>query len=149
MGLIKGLNIVEEILMILGILLCVIIICLIIYKSIKNKSIKEYLPFLVISVIMMGWATIKKISYDGTTGSIEKSADSLLLNPGNTRMQLSIQKNIAKIQNRASGDENALYIIAKANLALGDTVKSRENIQKALKIKPESKRSNTLKLRVR
>ncbi|MCX6223379.1 MAG: hypothetical protein NTV01_01265, partial [Bacteroidia bacterium] len=57
-------------------------------------------------------------------------------NPQDTGAKKSLDEKIKKIESRASSDPSAQVILADANLSVGDTLKARQAINKALRIRP-------------
>ena len=139
MELFKGLFVFEIFLLLLGALFFIIMATVLIYKMIKNDSIKGLVIYLIIPVIMMAWPSIKKISFDGTTGTIEKETANLNRHPQDAMVKETLQKNINKIEARAAKDPSTLAIIANARLAMGDTSKARQIANSALKLNPKKK----------
>jgi tetratricopeptide (TPR) repeat protein len=142
----QGLYLYEVILMIAGGILFLALVFLLIWNSIKGKSITPLLPFFLIPIIMIGWSTIKSVSYDNGKIDIEKTADSLAKNPADTTLQIKLEKSVAAFDTtRATTDTVALNAISKAYYALGKYTDATRYNQKTLSINPNMQSAINLK----
>ncbi|SDT67688.1 Fis1 C-terminal tetratricopeptide repeat-containing protein [Mucilaginibacter mallensis] len=142
----QGLYLYEVILMIGGSILFLVLIFLLIWDVIKGKSITSLLPFFLFPIIMIGWSTIKSISYSNGTVEIQKTADSLAKNPADTTLQVKLEKSVAAFDTtRATKDTVALNAISKAYYALGKYTDATRYNQKTLAINPNMQSAINLK----
>ncbi len=142
----QGLYLYEIILMIGGGILFLVLIFALIWNIIKGKSITSLLPFFMIPIIMIGWSTIKSISYDDGTIEIEKTADSLAQKPADTTLQVKLEKSVAAFDTtRALHDPTALNAISKAYYVLGKYNDATRYNQRVLAINPNMQSAITLK----
>ena len=142
----QGLYLYEVILMVAGGILFLALVFLLIWNSIKGKSITSLLPFFLFPIIMIGWSTIKSVSYDNGKIDIEKTADSLAQNPADTALQIKLEKSVAAFDTtRATKDTVALNAISKAYYALGKYTDATRYNQKTLAINPDMQSAINLK----
>ncbi|WP_183575609.1 hypothetical protein HDF18_17045 [Mucilaginibacter sp. X5P1] len=142
----QGLYLYEVILMIGGSILFLVLIFLLIWDVIKGKNIASLLPFFLFPIIMIGWSTIKSISYSNGTIDIQKTADSLAKNPADTTLQVKLEKSVAAFDTtRATKDTVALNAISKAYYALGKYTDATRYNQKTLAINPNMQSAINLK----
>jgi hypothetical protein len=125
--LISGLNIVEEIMLILGVLFFVCLAVVLILKLVKNQPLPSLTTYFIISIVMMGWPTIQKISYDGKVTSIEKATRQVMNNPDDQAAREVIVRNISRIESRATTDPKALSIIENARLIMKNVPEIKAN----------------------
>jgi tetratricopeptide (TPR) repeat protein len=145
----QGLYLYEVILMIAGGILFLALVFLLIWNSIKGKSITSLLPFFLIPIIMIGWSTIKSISYSNGTVEIQKTADSLAKAPADTSLQIKLEKSVAAFDTtRAANDPVALNAISNAYYALGKYEDATRYNQMALAINPNLQQAVTLKTHI-
>jgi hypothetical protein len=109
MELFKGLLIGEIALLLLGIVFFLVLLFLLVYLIIKKRAYKQMVAFFLLPVNS---------------------------NPKDTGAKKSLYEKIQKIESRASSDPSAQVALADANLSVGDTLKARQAINKALRIKP-------------
>ena len=148
MGLFYGLTGVEIILMLLGVILFLVLLFILVYQVIKKMSYKYLLPFFLIPVLMIGFSSIKKISYDNGVIDIEKTTEEVKKNPDNQEARKALSEKIGAIESRAASDPSALVTIAKANLVLGDTVKAHKTVNQAVKLQPGLIQAKELKFKL-
>ncbi len=133
----QGLYLYEIMLMIGGGILFLALVFLLVWKVVKDKSIGSLLPFFFLPIIMIGWTTIKSVSYDNGKIDIEKIADSLAKNPADTLLQKRVAKAVAAFDtSRAAKDPVALNAISHAYYALGKYNEAIAYNQKALTVDP-------------
>jgi outer membrane protein assembly factor BamD (BamD/ComL family) len=97
---------------------------------------------------MIGFSSIKKISYDKWCIELENETQQVINNPDDQNAKKNLAELIDKNESNASNDPTALSNIALARLALHDTVKARQSIDKALKINPGHIIAKKLNLRL-
>jgi tetratricopeptide (TPR) repeat protein len=133
----QGLYLYEIILMIAGAVLFLALVFALVWYVIKGQSITSLLPFFLIPIVMIGWSTIKSVSYDNGKIDIEKTADSLVRNPADTTLQVKLEKSVADFDTtRVGKDTLALNAISKAYYALGKYTDATRFNQKTLAINP-------------
>jgi hypothetical protein len=137
MELFNGLTGIEIILMVLGVMLFFVLLFLMVYMVIRNKSYKNLIAFFLIPVLMIGFPCIKKISYDKWCIELDNQTQKVITHPNDEGAKKSLAELIDKNETRAFNDPSELSKIAIARLALHDTIKAQQSLNKALKLNPD------------
>jgi hypothetical protein len=146
MKIFNGLTGGEIILLVLGIILFLALLFILIYMVLNKRNFKYLIGFFLVPVLMIGFSSIKKISYDNGVIDIEKETKQVNNNPNDKVARKILFENIENMESRASSDPSALVTISKARLSLGDTVKAHQSVNKAFKLKPDLVPARNLKI---
>lgn len=137
MELLKGLFIGEIVLLLLGIVFFLVLLILLIYLITKGRAYKQLIALFFFPILMIGFPCITKIKYDNGVIEIEKEARFVKNNPHEKNAEKNLNEKIKKIELRATSDPSAQVSIANANLIIGDTIRAKKAVNKALIIKPD------------
>ncbi len=136
MSLFKGLFSFEIILMVCGSLLFLLLLISLGWCIVKSKPYFKLLPFFVMTVLMIGFPSIKKFSYDKGKISFEKATDSLSQHPRDSALRAQVTSQLEKIRTRAANDPKGLLAMANAHWALGNYDSSLQFVSKARALDP-------------
>jgi cytochrome c-type biogenesis protein CcmH/NrfG len=138
MELFKGLYSYEVVLLILGIVFFVLLAVLLTIQILKEKDYKSMMLGFIFPVIMIGFPGIQKITYENGKVELDKVTRAVIENPQNEEAKEELAEQVQIMESRATRDPQALVTLAKANLALGDTAKARESVNRAIDLKPDN-----------
>lgn len=151
----EGLYFYELILLMLGIILFITMLIILIVYAVKGRSFKGLLAFFILPIIMIGFPSYQKISFDNGVITAEKYAMQLNADPADSTLRNKLQETLNNIEDRPVTEPSTLLKISKAALSAGDTVKAVKLAEDVLKKKPNSqeaqqliKRYNTPRIKV-
>jgi tetratricopeptide (TPR) repeat protein len=118
-------------------------------SSLKNaKPIGKIFPFIAISVVMIGYPSIKSIDISASELKIEKDVAEVEQNPTDVAKRDALTSDIAGISSRPVSDPSVNTTLARAQLALGNTAAAQQHIEKALQASPKFTAAVQLKDRI-
>lgn len=136
MSIFNGLYGYEAVMMALGILLFLVLLFVLLRNVIKDKPIGMLSFFFVLPIVMIGFPSFQKISYDKGKLELDKSAHTLSADPTDTVFRKQVESEVEKLQGRAEGDPKALVALANAHWALGNYDSCQRLTQRALQLAP-------------
>jgi len=136
MAIFNGLYGYEAIMMVLGILLFVVLLFALLRNVVKDKPIGPLSFFFVLPILMIGFPSFQKISYDDGKLELDKAAHSLSADPTDSASRQQVELEVQKLQGRAEGDPKGLVALANAHWALGNYDSSQLLTAKALQMAP-------------
>ena len=136
MSIFNGLYGYEVIMMVLGILLFGVLLFALLRNLVKDKPIGPLSFFFVLPILMIGFPSFQKISYDDGKLELDKAAHSLSANPGDSTSRQQVESAVQKLQGRAEGDPKGLVSLANAHWALGNYDSCQQLTQKAIQLAP-------------
>lgn len=132
MNIFDGLFGYEVVMLILGSVLFLLLAFLLAWLIMKKRSYKQTLVFFIVSILMIGFPGIQKITYEQGKLKLEKITREI--NTDNKEEINGLKKRIDVLEPRISSDPEGLVAIARANLVIGDTMKAMTAVTQALKI---------------
>jgi tetratricopeptide (TPR) repeat protein len=141
---IDGLTLYESILLILGFVLFVVMLAGMILNM--KSGMKKFIPFIILSIIMIGYSSIKKISFDSTMLKTKIEIEKCLQNPSDVEAKNGVRKMVSKIDPGTVRLSGNLTLLATANTLLGNYEKGIIYADKALLKNPESKQAKETKI---
>jgi len=148
MKLLDGLYLYELVMLVLGVVLFLVVIYLLIYQVKHGGKVVTLVFFFTISIVMMGYPSIKSIQVQQDGITIEKTAQDLQSDPTNSKARGELEQEVKKIQDRPITDPTTLTRIATAQLALGDDKEAEQNAQKALQRDPNASGAREVQQRI-
>jgi tetratricopeptide (TPR) repeat protein len=136
MSLFDGLYPYEVVFLILGALFFLLLAVLLVLLVVRGKSYTGTLAFFAIPIVMIGYPSIQKISFQDGAVTIEKTTEQLQAAPTDAAVRSNLEKQVANLASRPTADPAALTNIAKAQFALGHRAEAETNVQKALQTSP-------------
>jgi len=124
MQVIEGLFHYELILLILGVILFITMLIILIIFAVKGRPFKGLLAFFILPIVMIGFPSYQKITFDNGVVTAEKYARQLSENPADSTLRNKLQETMNNIENRPVSEPSTLLKLSKATLTLGDTVKA-------------------------
>jgi len=132
-----GLHLYEVVLLVLGTLFFIPLAVVIVFQAMKSRPVARLLPFLVVSVVMIGYPGIKTVEIANDKITIETNVQELDKNPTNAAARAELTKAASDLTTRPMSDPNSLVHLARAQLALGDEAGARQNLNSALRRNPK------------
>jgi cytochrome c-type biogenesis protein CcmH/NrfG len=132
-----GMYLYEFVLLILGVLLFVVLLIVLIFFAAQKRPLKVLSTFFVFPIVMIGFPSYQKITFDKDVITIEKTAHELSTNPTNVAARQELQKTLASVEARSESNPQILLKIGQAQAALGDTIKALTVVDSALRLNPK------------
>lgn len=148
MNVIDGLFLYEIVLLVLGALMFLVLLYSFFSAWKAGKSVVSLFPFFAISLVMIGYPSIKSIDISSTEVKIEKESAELEQNPTDNAARQSLTNDVANLASRPLKNPTVNTTLARAQLALGNTTAAQQNIEKALQASPNSAAVVQLKNRI-
>lgn len=136
MSIFNGLYGYERVMMVLGILLFVVLLFVLLRNVIKDKPVGALSFFFMLPILMIGFPSFQKISYNDGKLELDKAAHSLAADPTDSASRRQVESDVQKLQGRAEGDPKGLVALASAHWALGNYDSCQRLTQKALQLAP-------------
>ncbi len=148
MNLFDGLYAYEVVLLILGVLLFVVALALLILQVVRGKPYGTLVAFFALPIVMIGYPSIQKITFQDGAVTIDKTTAQLQEAPTDAALRSNLETQVAKLASRPTNDPAALTSIAKAQFALGHSAEAQTNVQKALQASPTLPEALALQQRI-
>jgi hypothetical protein len=136
MSIFNGLYGYESIMLVLGVLLFLVLIFVLLRSVVKDQPWGKLVPFFFLPILMIGFPSIKKLSYDDGKIELEKVTHTLSDNPTDTATRRQAEAAIRAVQDRGQQDPGALVALAGAHWALGNYDSSQQLVSKAQSLSP-------------
>src|SRR5215510_10179653 len=138
MRLVDGLYLYEIVMLCLGIFLFVVLVLALIYQLMHRRNLAGLLAFFVLSIVMIGYPSIKSVQVQKDGVTIDKTTRDLQSDPTNPQTRAALEKEVKQISNRPVSDPATLTRIANAQFTLGNEKEAEEKAQIALERDPHS-----------
>ena len=138
MRLFDGLYLYEIVMLCLGIFLFVVLVLALIYQLMHRRNLAGLLAFFVLSIVMIGYPSIKSVQVQKDGVTIDKTTRDLQSDPTNPQTRAALEKEVKQISNRPVSDPATLTRIANAQFTLGNEKEAEEKAQIALERDPHS-----------
>jgi len=148
MNLFDGLYPYEVLLAILGILLFLTLLALLVVQVVRAKPYGTLLGFFALPIVMIGYSSIQKITFQDGAVTIDKTTEQLQAAPTNAALRSNLETQVASLSSHPTSNPSVLTSIAKAQFALGHSADAQTNLRKALRTSPELPAALTLKQRI-
>lgn len=145
MALVEGLFFFETVLLVLGAVLFFVLVFLLIYVIVKNRPAKVVALLFPVPIVMIGFPGIQKIRFENGIVEIERRVEQLAENPDDASARRELAEAVTKVEKRPVSNPRTEVTLARAQMALGDTVAAANRLQKALKARPELSEAQHLK----
>jgi hypothetical protein len=143
-----GLLLYEWVLLVLGIVLFVVLVIGFFYQLKRKQSIVALLGFFLLPIAMIGYPSIQSIQYkDGLLG-INKTVQDLQAAPADANLRSTLEKQVAKLNERPTTDAGSLTVLASADYALGHEQQAVMKLQQALKVNPNQPEARQLQEKI-
>ena len=140
MNLFEGLKSYEVVLMVCGIALFAVSLGSLIFYVAKQRGIGSLGLFFAISIVMIGYPSIKKIQYgEGTIEMIDEATEELAEDPQSESAREELRGSLQNLEGRRITNPTTLLTVAKGQAAVGDTTKAVEYATRALKVNPNDR----------
>jgi hypothetical protein len=120
MSVFAGLYGYEVVMLVMGVALFLVVLIALLRNVFKDKPFAQLLPAFLISVVMVGYPSIKSFQYGDAIVQIQNANAQLEKDPGNQQAQATVRDLEAKIEPRAKGDPNGLAATERAENLLGN-----------------------------
>lgn len=127
-----GMYFFEYVLMVLGIIFFVCLLIILIIFTFQKRSLKQLFLLFLLSIIMIGYPSIQKITYDNGVLSIEKYNNLLANSPQDSIARKELEKTLEKIEKRTVTNPQTLTKLGQGYAILGDTLKAIDLLDGAL-----------------
>jgi tetratricopeptide (TPR) repeat protein len=134
MRLFDGLYLYEVVMLALGVFLFVVLVLA--------------LVFFMVSIVMMGYPSIKSVQVQKDGVNIEKTARELRENPDKAEVRSKLEQQVSSIGDRPISDPTTLTHLATAQFALGHDKAAEQTVKKALKSDPKAAGARELQDRI-
>jgi tetratricopeptide (TPR) repeat protein len=131
MELFDGLYLYEVVMLFLGAFLFIVLVLALVYQMMHKRSFAGLLLFFVLSIVMMGYPSIKSVQVQNDTITIDKTTHDLQSKPADAQVRSELEKEVAKVSARPISDPAALTRLANAPFALGNEKAAEPNVQQA------------------
>jgi tetratricopeptide (TPR) repeat protein len=139
MNLLRGIQLHELILMILGFILGLVLIFIFLFTALRSKPNLKLLYGFLAPTVMIGYPSIRSMEFGKDVIKIDKLVQQVNKNPTDT---VAIHALIDKLEelpaSRCKTSVNAMTTIANAQVSLGSYDSARVSIQKAVELDPTS-----------
>jgi cytochrome c-type biogenesis protein CcmH/NrfG len=136
MKLFDGLYLYEIVLLALGVVFFVVLLIAFLRLVFQGKPFGALLMFFGISVVMIGYPSIKAIEIGKDTIKIEKYTQELKENPTNSAVRAELAKVTTRVAARPFSSAQRVVAVASAQFALGGESAAIESLAKARKLDP-------------
>ena len=138
MRLFDGLYLYEVVMLALGVFLFVVLVLALVYQLMHKRNLAGLLAFFAVSIVMMGYPSIKSVQVQKDGIDIEKTARELQANPDKAEVRSQLEQQVSSIGDRPISDPTTLTHLATAQFALGHEKAAEQTVQKALKSDPKA-----------
>jgi ribosomal protein S15P/S13E len=144
-GVTDGLYLGEVVLLVLGVVLFGVLIFAFVYQLRRQRSLKSLIAFFLLSIVMIGYPSIKSIQYKDGAVTLEKLSKELAENPNDEKARKALDEKVKTVAPRVakSSPEDAVKV-AQAQFDLG----REEEAAQSLKGVPASKEALELQTRI-
>jgi len=148
MSLFNGLYLYEVVMLFLGAFLFIVLVLALVYQMMHKRNFAGLLAFFVLSIVMMGYPSIKSVQFQNDTLTIDKTTHDLQSKPADAQVRSELEKEVAKVSDRPTSDPAALTRLANAQFALGNETAAEQNVQKALQRDPNAQPAQELQKKI-
>jgi tetratricopeptide (TPR) repeat protein len=148
MQLLDGLYLYEVVLLALGVVLFLVVLAAFVALLSKGKSYSKLLPFLLVSLLMMGYPSVKSVSYNNGVVTVDTATTELQENPTDATVRQKLQTAVQDTAARPTTDPKILAAIAAGQFALGDHSAAETNLKMALQKSPQLPAALALEKRI-
>lgn len=138
MRLFDGLYLYEVVMLFLGVFLFVVLVVALVYQLTHKRNLAGLLAFFMVSIVMMGYPSIKSVQVQKDGINIEKTARELQANPDKAAVRSQLEQQVERIGDRPISSPTMLTSLATAQFALGNEKAAAQNVQKALQSDPKT-----------
>jgi len=138
MRLFDGLYLYEVVMLFLGVFLFVVLVLALVYQLTHKRNLAGLLAFFMVSIVMMGYPSIKSVQVQKDGVNIEKTARELQANPDKAEVRTQLEQQVERIGDRPISSPTMLTSLATAQFALGNEKAAAQNVQKALQSDPKT-----------
>ncbi len=136
----------QIIMLLLGGLLFLTCLIGIIISMVRNQSMKKYIPFLCIAIVMIGFPAIKKVSIMNDLVTLEKYSKEYEANPSDPEALKKLTESFDNVNTNKITTSKQLTIYARGALLLGRNEISINYADKALDKDKSSVQARDIKL---
>jgi tetratricopeptide (TPR) repeat protein len=133
-----GLYVYEFAMLLLGIAFFVVLLVAFVYQFMHKKSNKGLLPFFALSIVMMGYPSIRSVQYKDGILTVEKTTHELEKDPTNAALRNQLEQKITEVATRPAASDSAAVTLAKAQYTLGHEEAAAREVRRALQLDPRS-----------
>lgn len=148
MRLFDGLYLFEVVMLFLGVFLFVVLVLALVYQLVHKRNLGGLLAFFVLSIVMMGYPSIKSVQVQKDGVTIDKTTRELQSDPANAQLRSDLEKQVSRVGDRPVSDPATLTRLAKAQFALGNERAAEQNVQKALERDPSARDARELQNKI-
>jgi tetratricopeptide (TPR) repeat protein len=143
-----GLYLFEVVMLFLGAVLFLVLVIGLVVRLLKGGNLKGLLAFFVLSVVMMGYPSIKSIQVQKDGVSLDKATRELQADPTNAQLRNDLEKQVSNVSHRPVSDPATLTRLAKAEFILGNEKGAEQDVKKALQADPNTPDARQLQNRI-
>jgi tetratricopeptide (TPR) repeat protein len=118
-GVFDGLYLGEVVLLVLGVVLFAVLIFAFVYQLRRQRSLKSLIAFFLVSIVMIGYPSIKSVQYKDGAVTLEKMAQELSENPTDAKLREALDQKVKAVAPRVANSPNDAVKLARAQFDLG------------------------------
>jgi len=118
-GVTDGLYLGEVVLLALGIVLFAVLIFAFVYQLRHQRSLKSLIAFFLVSIVMIGYPSIKSIEYKDGAVTLEKMTQELTENPTDVKLREALDAKVKDVAPRVANSPTDAVKLARAQFDLG------------------------------
>jgi tetratricopeptide (TPR) repeat protein len=104
---------------VLGVVLFAVLIFAFVYQLRRQRSLKSLIAFFLVSVVMIGYPSIKSIQYKDGAVTLEKMAQALTENPTDAKLREALDEKVKDVAPRVATSPKDAVKLAQAQFDLG------------------------------
>jgi tetratricopeptide (TPR) repeat protein len=133
-----GLHLYEITMLVCGIALFLALLFAFVVYVVRDKPLKPLLAFFIVPILMIGFPTFAKISFDAATGKLEVLAREVTRDPSDAKARAALEETLDEVSGREPDDAKTNAKLAEGYGALGHTEKALRFAQIATERAPNS-----------
>jgi tetratricopeptide (TPR) repeat protein len=143
-----GLYLHDIVLIVLGSILFFVVLFMLLYNTIKQRSIKSFLPFLLVPVIMIGYPGFQSMSFMGDILNIEKLKNQVAQDPTNETAKRELAELLDNVENRPIRSAETMIRLSRAYEVIGNIDRAEVYADAALAKDPLSDDAQQLRRKI-
>jgi hypothetical protein len=126
----------EKLLAVLGTILFGSLVVVLLVYVFQRRAVTALLPFFLVSVVMIGFPGIQKVSYDNGKLELERALASYEQRPNDAVSRARLAATVDKVAPRIASDPQGSLVAARALTKLDQPERAIRTVQPALEAQP-------------
>lgn len=118
-GVTDGLYLGEVVLLVLGVVLFAVLIFAFVYQLRRQRSLKSLIAFFLVSIVMIGYPSIKSVQYKDGAVTLDKMTQALSENPTDVKLREALDEKVKDVSPRVANSPGDAVKLARAQFDLG------------------------------